>query len=50
MALGLVWWLLGGRTIAAALYVWNPLVLFDLVGSTHNDVLADRRPELYPPG
>jgi hypothetical protein len=49
LVLGLLWWLLGlrthatsgraGRTRAWAMYAWNPLVLFDLVGDTHNDIL-----------
>jgi alpha-1,6-mannosyltransferase len=47
LTLGLLWWLLGRlhplgrdrglRLQAWMLFAWNPLVLFDLVGSTHND-------------
>jgi hypothetical protein len=38
-----LWWLLGRlrperRIRAFAMFAWNPLVLFDLVGSSHNDV------------
>jgi hypothetical protein len=41
--LGVLWWLLGRllperRIPAFAVFAWNPLVLFDLVGSSHNDV------------
>jgi len=45
-ALGLValWWLLGRlqpgeRPRLWLLYAWNPLVVFDLVGATHNDAV-----------
>ena len=43
----MVWWLLGqfrpeagsrqARQTAFAIFAWNPLVLFDLVGNSHND-------------
>jgi hypothetical protein len=41
--LGVLWWLLGRlqperRVFGLAMFAWNPLVLFDLVGSSHNDV------------
>jgi hypothetical protein len=38
VVLALLWWLLRGRTREWLVYAWNPLVLFDLVGATHNDV------------
>ena len=48
ITLGLLWRLIGlrldnadgatGRARAWAMYAWNPLVLFDLVGNAHNDV------------
>ncbi len=42
--LGVLWWVLGktkpkGRLACWAMYAWNPLVLFDLVGGAHNDVM-----------
>jgi hypothetical protein len=46
--LGMLWWVLGrlrrdergsrARMSGWAMYAWNPLVLFDLVGGAHNDV------------
>src|SRR5207237_10595095 len=43
LTLGLLWWLLrkretGATAVGLAIYAWNPLVLFDLVGSAHNDI------------
>jgi hypothetical protein len=43
VTLGVLWWLLGrlqaeSRIQAFATFAWNPLVLFDLVGSSHNDI------------
>jgi alpha-1,6-mannosyltransferase len=37
LSLVALWRLVGGRPRAWLLYAWNPLVLFDLVGATHND-------------
>src|SRR5579864_6666895 len=45
--LALVWWLLGrimcgkprARLVAFTVYAWNPLMLFDVAGNAHNDVL-----------
>jgi len=42
IVLAALWWLLGRlarheRTRAWLIYAWNPLVLFDLVGASHND-------------
>jgi len=48
-SLGSLWWLLGrlgpgdgsrrARLVAFALFAWNPLVLFEVVGNAHNDGL-----------
>ncbi|HEY1292459.1 MAG TPA: hypothetical protein VGJ60_05135 [Chloroflexota bacterium] len=42
IALAALWWVLGRlapreRTRAWLIYAWNPVVLFDLVGASHND-------------